>query len=436
MHPREFFGPTIKKEIIGKKKCKVEIIKLHDFYLRIKLASIRKKIKENSTLNQFLAIDGNKFPGFVQVKRMIKALEIVAEKEQELMIKEQEEKQKAHKEKLKQIANERASQGLPSLSEEELEKLITPISEDKKGAEKKTKEIINKEKKTASKAGMEEVIKLGGKAPKIGEREGKSRFASVAGPGGQLNTIEEDLHETQTSHYSQHIRDEQQSDREGSRHQLSTHLRNSAALNELEDSGKRSGCGGRGLQVGQSVNSADYSEGSMSSSKKQKAVDIEKSDIQITEFKDFQDMKRKKHADPVMQSQEQPQRMGIASQSGKSDQEDDVNPMTAPSRSPNGVISGLSIRKNQPPSQMNKKTPNLAEEAYGDYGERDYENEQEIDKELNKKIEQMQTSSQMEAADDDKQDEDDEDNYSDEMEDQPTPVEGSNLRPSNISQNS
>lgn len=28
MHPREFFGPTIKKEIVGKKKCKVEVIKL------------------------------------------------------------------------------------------------------------------------------------------------------------------------------------------------------------------------------------------------------------------------------------------------------------------------------------------------------------------------------------------------------------------------
>ena len=28
MHPREFFGPTIKKEIIGKRKCKIEIIKL------------------------------------------------------------------------------------------------------------------------------------------------------------------------------------------------------------------------------------------------------------------------------------------------------------------------------------------------------------------------------------------------------------------------
>ena len=51
MHPREFCGPTIKKEIIGKKKCKVEIIKLQDFYLRLKLASIRKKLKEKPNLN-------------------------------------------------------------------------------------------------------------------------------------------------------------------------------------------------------------------------------------------------------------------------------------------------------------------------------------------------------------------------------------------------
>ena len=62
MHPREFFGPTIKSELLGKKKCKVEVIKLHDFYLRLKLASIRKKLKENATLNLFLAIDKDKFP--------------------------------------------------------------------------------------------------------------------------------------------------------------------------------------------------------------------------------------------------------------------------------------------------------------------------------------------------------------------------------------
>lgn len=65
MHPREFFGPTIKKQEFGKKKHKVEVIKLHDFYLRLKLASIRKKLKENISLNLFLAIDGTKHPGFI-----------------------------------------------------------------------------------------------------------------------------------------------------------------------------------------------------------------------------------------------------------------------------------------------------------------------------------------------------------------------------------
>lgn len=81
MHPREFFGPTIKKEEIGKKKNKVEIIKSGDFYLRLKLASIRKKLKQNDSLNLFLAIDGTKYPGFMQVKKMIKALEAIAEGE-------------------------------------------------------------------------------------------------------------------------------------------------------------------------------------------------------------------------------------------------------------------------------------------------------------------------------------------------------------------
>ena len=65
MHPREFFGPTIKKEIIGNKKCKVEVIKHHDFYLRLKLASIRKKLKENVSINTFLSINGDKYPGFM-----------------------------------------------------------------------------------------------------------------------------------------------------------------------------------------------------------------------------------------------------------------------------------------------------------------------------------------------------------------------------------
>jgi hypothetical protein len=58
MHPREFFGPTVKKQEFGKHKSKVEVIKLQDFYLRLKLASIRKKLTPNETILKFLAIDG------------------------------------------------------------------------------------------------------------------------------------------------------------------------------------------------------------------------------------------------------------------------------------------------------------------------------------------------------------------------------------------
>ena len=40
------------------------------------------------TAGMLATIDGDRFPGFIQVKRMIKALEIIAEGEQEVMLKE------------------------------------------------------------------------------------------------------------------------------------------------------------------------------------------------------------------------------------------------------------------------------------------------------------------------------------------------------------
>jgi hypothetical protein len=92
---------------------------------------------------------------------------------------------------------------------------------------------------------LDEMLKLGGRGSpqNAGGREG-GRFGTggLAGPSAQLNTIEEDLHETQTSHYSQAVKEGDMTDREGSKHQLSTsnHLRNSNPLHELEDSARRS----------------------------------------------------------------------------------------------------------------------------------------------------------------------------------------------------
>lgn len=66
----------------------MEVIKLSEFYLRLKLASIRKKLKEKPELNEFLSIYKDKHPEFVHVKKLIKALEIIAEAEQEILVKE------------------------------------------------------------------------------------------------------------------------------------------------------------------------------------------------------------------------------------------------------------------------------------------------------------------------------------------------------------
>ena len=91
-------------------------------------------------------------------------------------------------------------------------------------------------------------MKLGGRGSPSNLRDRDShKLGSHLGLQGQLNTIEEDLHETQTSHYSQQLRDGDISERgDISKHQLSTsnHLRNSNMLNELEDSSRRSNNGG------------------------------------------------------------------------------------------------------------------------------------------------------------------------------------------------
>jgi len=115
-----------------------------------------------------------------------------------------------------------------------------------------------------------EMMKLGGKSSPKGaaKPETAAKFNSLK-PNVQLNTIEEDLHETQTSHYSYQIKDGEGSERDGSRHHLSTsnHLRDSNNLNIVEAESSRKS-GKNKLSHGQSVQSGDYSGGSNSGSKK------------------------------------------------------------------------------------------------------------------------------------------------------------------------
>lgn len=48
--------------------------------MRMKIAGVRKTLKENENLNKFLCLDA-KFPNLLQVKKVVKALEEIAQGE-------------------------------------------------------------------------------------------------------------------------------------------------------------------------------------------------------------------------------------------------------------------------------------------------------------------------------------------------------------------
>lgn len=93
LHPREFFGKSITKEVIKTKKREfnLEVMKFKDFYLKIKIASIRKRLTENESLNTEIAIDAKTHKDLINVKLMVKALEELAEEEQKKLIEEERE---------------------------------------------------------------------------------------------------------------------------------------------------------------------------------------------------------------------------------------------------------------------------------------------------------------------------------------------------------
>lgn len=68
-----------------------------DFYLRMKLSSIRKTIKENEALNKFLCL-GKEHTNLFNVKKVVKSLEQIAQGEQVRM---QEEMRKLEEEESK-----------------------------------------------------------------------------------------------------------------------------------------------------------------------------------------------------------------------------------------------------------------------------------------------------------------------------------------------
>ena len=101
MHPREFYGSAINRQMIKLKIAPenshpVDIISAKDFYSRMKAAGVRRTIKEDESLTKFLRLDA-KFPHLMQMKKVVKALEEVAQVEQRRM---QEEMAKKKQEQL------------------------------------------------------------------------------------------------------------------------------------------------------------------------------------------------------------------------------------------------------------------------------------------------------------------------------------------------
>jgi hypothetical protein len=85
------------------KTYRVDTLKMSDFYLRIKVANIRKMLTPNDSLDKELCLDPVLYPDVYNIKIFVRALEEIAEQEQERMaeeeeaeyIRQQEEKEKA-----------------------------------------------------------------------------------------------------------------------------------------------------------------------------------------------------------------------------------------------------------------------------------------------------------------------------------------------------
>jgi len=97
----------------------------------MKIASIRKKLTPNDSLNGELCVDRKRHNDVIHVKSMVKILEEIAEKEQEELMKEEEERRKKLQEEGKKVDESTFSNSLGS------DEPATPKSEE---SSKKLKE--------------------------------------------------------------------------------------------------------------------------------------------------------------------------------------------------------------------------------------------------------------------------------------------------------
>jgi hypothetical protein len=62
-----------------RKVYRIDILQVKDFYLKIKIANIRKNLHENESINRELCLDPDSHPTFFNMKTFVRALEDIAE---------------------------------------------------------------------------------------------------------------------------------------------------------------------------------------------------------------------------------------------------------------------------------------------------------------------------------------------------------------------
>jgi hypothetical protein len=216
---------------------KVDTLTFKEFYLRIKIASIRKKLTPNASLNKELCVDCKKYDDVIHVKSLVRILEEIAEAEQDRLIKEQKEiGAVTSPQNLSNIdhsmdddsvvtpkTNDSASGQKPkddSSDNRPMGMRNNPISKSQDGEDgvkQKTKKLTRtgaSSPKNSSDYKEGDLMKLG-QARLEGSFSAPRGNKSTMGPKVELCTIEEDKAETQTSHYIDGISERQDSSLQG-----------------------------------------------------------------------------------------------------------------------------------------------------------------------------------------------------------------------------
>ena len=137
------------------------MMKFKDFYLKIKIASIRKRLTENESLNTEIAIDAKTHKDLINVKLMVKALEELAEEEQKKLI---EEEREAFEKQQKEMEESKQKLTIPDSDVETPRSASEDITKPaEKGEESKKKDKIeeSKDAKKAKEGKNLEMMKFG-----------------------------------------------------------------------------------------------------------------------------------------------------------------------------------------------------------------------------------------------------------------------------------